>query len=90
MSPEQIIEQLQQIVGTLKRTIEASAELAERVEGLEGKFGETLGLLTSLQGNLQVLLEQYQTQAEAQGKLSSDLAEELARLEARVAVLEAL
>lgn len=88
MSHDQIVQQFQQIVDTLKRTIEASASLAERVEALERNSGDALGVLTSLQGNLQILLDQYQTQAQAQNRFNQDLSASVSRLEARIAVLE--
>jgi peptidoglycan hydrolase CwlO-like protein len=89
MSHDEIVSQLQQIVAMLKRTIEASGELAERVEGLERRSGDELGILTSLQGNLQVLLEQHETQVAAQSNLMSNLADTVARLQTRIEALEA-
>jgi hypothetical protein len=88
MSPDQIVQQFQQIVDTLKRTIEASADLSERVEVLERDSGNATGLLISLQGNLQILLDQYQTQAEAQNKFHENLNASLSQLEVRIAILE--
>jgi hypothetical protein len=88
MSPDEIVTQFQQIVATLKRTIEASAELAERVAVLEQQTGEKLGLLTSLQGHLKVLLETYQAQTEAQHATNLSLAESVRLLGARIAALE--
>jgi len=53
MSPDEIVKQLQQIVSTLQKIVEGSADLAERVQALEQQSGEKVGLLTSLQGHLQ-------------------------------------
>ena len=61
MSNEEVVRQLQQIVATMKRVIEASGELAERVDALERRSGEEIGMLTSLAGNLQVLAEQFKS-----------------------------
>ena len=88
MTSDEIVEQLKQILEMLRRTIEASGELAQRVELLEEGSGEKLGVLTSLQGNLKVLLETYQAQAEAQSRTNLDVAESIKRLEARVTALE--
>jgi hypothetical protein len=81
MSNEEVVRQLQQIVATMKRVIEASGELAERVEALERRSGEELGMLTSLAGNLQVVAEQLQSREEAERALIHDLSERVARLE---------
>jgi hypothetical protein len=86
--PEQIVDQFQQVIGTLKRTIEASAAVADRVEALERNSGETIGMLTSLQGNVQVLLETYQAQSQAQNELMMEAVNRIAQLEARLAALE--
>jgi len=83
MSNEEIVRQLQQIVETMKRIVDASGELAERVEALERRSGEEVGMLTSLGGNLQVLAEQLQTRGEADRELIQDLSDRLGRLEAR-------
>jgi hypothetical protein len=83
MSNEEVVRQLQQIVATMKRVIEASGELAERVEALERRSGDELGMLTSLGGNLQVLAEQLQSREEAERVLIQDLSERVARLETR-------
>jgi len=88
MTSDEIVEQLKQILEMLRRTIEASGELAQRVELLEEGSGEKLGVLTSLQGNLKVLLETYQAQAEAQSRTNLDVVESIKRLEARVTALE--
>jgi hypothetical protein len=88
VTPDQIVDQFQQVVGTLKRTIEASAAVAGRVEELERNSGETIGMLTSLQGNVQVLLETYQAQAKAQNDLLTALAQRVGELESRIAILE--
>jgi ABC-type transporter Mla subunit MlaD len=83
MSNEEVVRQLQQIVDTLKRVIEASGELAERVEALERRSGDEVGMLTSLAENLQVLATQLQSRDEAERELFQDLAERVARLEGR-------
>jgi hypothetical protein len=84
MSNEEVVRQLQQIVATMKRVIEASGELAERVEALERRSGEEVGMLTSLAGNLQVLADQLQSRGEADHQLIQDLTDRLARLELRI------
>lgn len=89
MSSDEIIRQLQQIVETLKRTIEASAHLAERVEALEQTWADKLGLLTSVQGHLEVLLETYQKHAEAQQHTNEVVEQTVSALESRIAALEA-
>ena len=81
MSNEEVVRQLQQIVATMKRVIEASGELAERVEALERRSGDELGMLTSLGGNLQVLAEQLQSREQAERALIHDLSERVERLE---------
>jgi methyl-accepting chemotaxis protein len=83
MSNEEVVRQLQQIVATMKRVIEASGELAERVEALERRSGDEVGMLTSLGGNLQVLADQLQARSEEDRQLIQDLSDRLARLEAR-------
>jgi chromosome segregation ATPase len=88
MSSDEIVKQMQQILATMQRIVQASGELAERVDGLEQQSGEKLGILTSLEGNLRVLLESYQQQSAAQKELNEALEEALARLEKRVAALE--
>jgi hypothetical protein len=88
MSSDEIVTQLQQIVITLKRTIEASAQLAERVDAMEQQSGEKLGVLTSLQGGLQVLLDRYQTQAIAQDAVNDELRQRMSMIEARLTTLE--
>jgi hypothetical protein len=87
MSPE-IIQQFQQIVATLKRVIEASGELAEKVDSLELRSNDTLQALTSIQSDLQALLKNYESHARLQTTVSTELAEAISRLEARVAALE--
>ncbi len=82
MSNEEVVRQLQQIVATMKRVIEASGELAERVDALERRSGEEIGMLTSLAGNLQVLAEQLQSREEAERAMIQDLSERVSRLEA--------
>ena len=83
MSNEEVVRQLQQIVQTLKRVVEASGELAERVDALEHRSGEEVGMLTSLAGNLQVLADQLQARGEADRELIHGLSERLTRLEGR-------
>ncbi len=83
MSNEEVVRQLQQIVATMKRVIEASGELAERVDALERRSGEEIGMLTSLGGNLQVLADQLQSRGEAERALIHDLSARVARLEAQ-------
>ena len=88
MSPHEIVAQFQQIVETLRRVVEASADVAARVEALEHENGEKLGLLTALQGHLKVLLETYQSHMEAQSATNASIAQAIAGLEARIAKLE--
>lgn len=87
MSSEQIIDQFRQILATLQRIVDASQELDNRVTRLESNSGEALGLMTSIQGNLQVLLESYQVQSEAQNKINQDVGEAMAQLQAKVEAL---
>lgn len=88
MSPEQIVEQFQQVVGTLKRIVEASGNLEGRVVGLERNWGDTLGALTAIQGNVQLLLETYQSHTIEQNQLNERLESRIADLEARFAALD--
>ena len=88
MSPEQVVAQFQQILATLQRIVNASSDLNDRVDALEASSGETLGRLTELQGNLQILLDTYQSHAKAQSELNEHLAQSLAALDARVELLE--
>jgi DNA repair exonuclease SbcCD ATPase subunit len=88
MSPDEIVKQLQQIVGTLQQIVQASAALAERVETLEQQSGEKVGVLTSLQGHLQVLLDTYQKQVTAQETTNSTVLDALGTLEARLDAIE--
>ena len=88
MSPDEIVTQFQQIVETLRRVVEASADVADRVEVLEHDNGEKIGLLTGLQGNLKLLLETYQAHIEAQNATNANVGQAIAGLEARVAALE--
>jgi hypothetical protein len=87
MSPEQVVEQFQQILATLKRIVDASANTAERVDNLERRTGDTLTALSSIHDNLQVLLETYQEQAESQNRLNAEVARRLADLEDRISAL---
>ena len=88
MSSEQIIDQFRQILATLQRIVDASQELDNRVTRLESNSGEALGLMTSIQGNLQVLLESYQIQSDAQNKINQDVGEAMAQLQMKVEALE--
>jgi len=88
MSPDEIVKQLQQIVSTLQQIVQGSADLAERVQALEQQSGEKVGLLTSLQGHLQVLLETYQKQVTAQDATNRTVLEALCTLEARMDSME--
>ena len=88
MSPDEIVKQMQQIVSTLQQIVQASGELAGRVESLEQQAGEKVGLLTSLQGHLHVLLETYQKQVSAQDATNRTVLEALGSLESRLNALE--
>jgi hypothetical protein len=78
MTNEEIVAQFKQVVDTLQRIVNASGELASRVEFVEQRSGDVLGLLTSIQGHLHVLLEQFEKQEREQ-----------AGLRARIEALEA-
>ena len=58
------------------------------METLEQQAGEKLGMLTSLQGHLQVLLETYQKQVLAQDATNRTVLEALGSLESRLNALE--
>ena len=88
MTQDEIVKQFQQIVGTLQQIVQASAALAERVEALEQQSGERVGVLTSLQGHLQMLLETYQKQAAAQETTNRSVLEALGTMDARLAAVE--
>src|ERR1700730_16493777 len=88
MSNDEILKQLQQIVSTLQQIVQASGELAGRVGALEQQAGEKVGLLTSLQGHLQVLLETYQKQVTAQEATNRTGLEAIGSLEARLDAME--
>ena len=90
VAPDEIVKQLQQIVSTLQQIVHASAELADRVAALEQQSGEKVGVLTSLQGHLQVLLETYQKQVAAQDLTNRSVLEGIGSLEARLNALESL
>jgi hypothetical protein len=81
MSPDEIVKQMQQIVSTLQQIVQASAELAGRVEMLEQQAGEKVGAMTSLQGHLQLLLETYQKQIASQETTNRAMLEALGTLE---------
>ena len=87
MSQDQIVEQFQQILATLKRIVEASGDLAARVEGIERSTGDTLGALTSIQGTVQLLLETYQSHGTRQNAINEQVARSIADLEAKIAAL---
>lgn len=88
VSSDEIVKQLQQIVNTLQQIVQASAGLSDRVEALEQQSGEKVGVFTSLQAHLQVLLETYQKQVTAQDMTNRTVLEGIANLEARLAALE--
>ena len=88
MSNDEIVKQMQEIVSTLQQIVQASAELAGRVDTLEQKSGEKVGLMTSLQGHLQLLLETYQKQVAAQDATNRTILEALGTLEGRLNALE--
>jgi peptidoglycan hydrolase CwlO-like protein len=88
VSPDEIVKQFQQIVTTMQQIVQASAELADRVGTLEQQSGEKVGLLTSLQGHLHVLLETYQKQVAAQDATNRTVIEAISTLEARLDALE--
>ena len=88
MTPDQVVSQFQQILSTLQRMIAASAQISDRVDVLEQGSGEILGKLTEVQGHLQILVETYQSHAQAQRDLNERLAESVAALEARLAAIE--
>ena len=90
VAPDEFAKQLQQIVSTLQQIVHASAELADRVAALEQQSGEKVGVLTSLQGHLQVLLETYQKQVAAQDLTNRSVLEGIGSLEARLNALESL
>jgi len=81
MTPDQVVAQFQQILSTMQRIVNASSDLADRVDGLEQNSGELLGKLTDIQGNLQLLLEK-------QTDLQKQVLQDYELLEARVRALE--
>jgi hypothetical protein len=81
-------EQLQQLLVTLKETIEASADLAKRVEALELAIVEIRNGLVGIREGLQTYFNSYKTQTEMQIKLHSDMVATIGRLEARIEALE--
>jgi|SRR6185503_5021228 peptidoglycan hydrolase CwlO-like protein len=88
MSNDEIVAQMQQIVSTLQQIVQASGELAGRVETLEEQAGEKVGAMTALQGHLQLLLETYQKQIASQETTNRAVLEALGTLEARLDALE--
>ena len=90
MSNDEIVKQLQQIISTLQQIVQASADLAERVGTLEQQSGDRVGLLTSLQQHIQVLLETYQKQVAAQEATNRTVLEALGSLEACLNAMESL
>ena len=81
-------EQLQQLLATLKETIEASADLAGRVEALELAIVEIRSGLVGIREGLQTYFDSYKAQTEMQIKLHSDMVATIGRLEARIEALE--
>jgi len=81
-------EQLQQLLITLKQTIEASADLAGRVEALELAHVEIRNGLISIRESLQTYFDSYKAQTEMQIKLHSDMVASIGRLETRIEALE--
>jgi uncharacterized coiled-coil DUF342 family protein len=81
-------EQLQQLLTTLKETIEASADLAGRVEALEQAIVEIRNGLVGIREGLQTYFDSYKSQTEMQIKLHSDMVASIGRLEARIEALE--
>jgi hypothetical protein len=81
-------EQLQQLLATLKETIEASADLAGRVEALELAIVEIRSGLVGIREGLQTYFDSYKAQTEMQIKLHSDMVASIGRLEARIEALE--
>ena len=81
-------EQLQQLLATLKETIEASADLAGRVEALELAIVEIRSGLVGIREGLQTYFDSYKAQTEMQIKLHTDMVATIGRLEARIEALE--
>jgi hypothetical protein len=81
-------EGLQKLLATLKETIEASADLASRVEALELAIVEIRNGLVGIREGLQTYFESYKAQTEMQIKLHSDMVASIGRLEARIEALE--
>jgi hypothetical protein len=81
-------EQLQQLLATLKETIEASADLAGRVEALELAIVEIRSGLVGIREGLQTYFDSYKAQTEMQIKLHTDMVASIGRLEARIEALE--
>ena len=81
-------EQLQQLLATLKETIEASADLAGRVEALELAIVEIRSGLVGIREGLQTYFDSYKAQTEMQIKLHADMVASIGRLEARIEALE--
>jgi hypothetical protein len=81
-------EQLQKLLATLKETIEASADLAGRVEALELAIVEIRSGLVGIREGLQTYFDSYKSQTEMQIKLHTDMVASIGRLEARIEALE--
>jgi hypothetical protein len=81
-------EELQQLLITLKETIEASADLASRVQALELAHVEIRDVLVGIRESLQKYFDSYKAQTEMQMKLHTDMVASIGRLEARIEVLE--
>ena len=88
MSEEQIVEQFQQIFDTLKRIVDASGELAARVDKLEQNWGDAVGALTAIQGSVQVLLESHRAEGARQNQFHEHIIRSLAQLEVRVSAMD--
>ncbi|MDP9170974.1 MAG: hypothetical protein M3N54_10190 [Acidobacteriota bacterium] len=78
------IEQLRDMLDMLRRTVEAGSQSARRIEVLEKATHEMFDVLVSLQDNQQRLLESFETQANAQNKLNTDLTSMMQRLVAEM------
>ena len=81
-------EQLQQLFDTLKGTIEASSDLASRVEALERVSIEIRDGLVGIRESLHTYFDSYKAQTEMQIKLHSDMVASIGRLETRIEALE--
>jgi len=89
MTPDQIVDQFQQILATMQRMIAASADLARRIDVLEQASGEISGRLTHIDGNIQLMLDTVQTQPESLLAAYQDLSERVRMAEAELRALKA-